>query len=56
MNGKINQLFLLLLAVFLVWQWLGPHRRKELHRTMQIAAGVLLASACIAMLVHQYSS
>ncbi|WP_444542037.1 protein MIGRI [Chitinibacter fontanus] len=55
MNGKINLFILLLLAAVITWQWLGPHRRKEIHRTVHIAAGVLLTVALLAIVWHQYS-
>ncbi|WP_373974187.1 hypothetical protein NT239_11125 [Chitinibacter sp. SCUT-21] len=56
MSGKINLLFLLLLTGLLIWQWLGPQRRKEAHRTVQIAAKVLIATALLAILFHQYAT
>lgn len=54
MNGKLSQLFLLILVGILLWQWLGPKRRQEMHRTIKISAGVLLTFSVIALLIHQY--
>ncbi|QLG89430.1 hypothetical protein HQ393_14915 [Chitinibacter bivalviorum] len=52
MNGKISQFLLLALLLILFWQWLGPARRRELHRSSKIAALVLLGSATIALILH----
>ncbi|MBM3116506.1 protein MIGRI [Jeongeupia naejangsanensis] len=52
MPDKPFRLLLLVFVVLLLWRMLSPARRAEAHRSVRIAARVLLASAAIALAVH----
>jgi hypothetical protein len=54
MNGKITQFLFVALLLCLAWRSLGVERRKNLHRSSQISAVVLLFAALVALLVHWF--